>query len=175
MVPFMSPRNVARRLALLVGIVVVALLLAACPGPTFVVQQYGGPQRPGESIAVLRVNGNEPTRLLVLDGQDVAAPIVEDGRLHIEVLPVRHTVEVANARLPSSAYAPISFNAEAGKVYRITFDGPGGTPRVHEVNREKDELGRDVTEPSQLAPQPAGPLPRLPAEVPPSPAPDAGE
>ena len=134
-----------------------ALLVVGCPGPTFVVQQYGGPQRAAETIAILRVNGSAPVRLLVLDDQDVAAPIVEDGRLHIEVLPGPHTVRVANAAAPQERYAPISFVAEAGKFYRVAF-AAGGEPRVYEAHRTEDTLLRDVTRPPPpVEPPPAAP------------------
>ena len=65
-------------------------------GPTFIVQQYNGPPRARETIATLRVNGAETVRLLFLDEEDVAAPIVSDGRLHIELLPGKHTLTARN-------------------------------------------------------------------------------
>ena len=79
----------------LIALLVVALL-AACMGPTFIVQQYNGPPRARETIATLRVNGAEPVRLLFLDEEDVAAPLVSDGRLHIELLPGKHTLMARN-------------------------------------------------------------------------------
>src|SRR5690348_4360879 len=94
------------------------LVLAACMGPTFVVQQFKGPQRPNDQIAILRVNGSDSVRLMYLDDEDVAAPMVQDGRLHIEMLPARHTVVVANAANPRERSPVIAFAAEAGKVYR---------------------------------------------------------
>ncbi len=161
----------SRFVVLLVALV--ACLVAGCPGPTFVVQQYRGPQRPQETIAMLRVNGNEPVRLLILDDQDVAAPIVEDGRLHIEMLPGRHTVVVGNANAPSERYAPITFEAQAGKVYRVTLaSGPsGGEARVFEVDRGKDTAVRDVTQAPATEQRPV----EAPAHAPaPAPAEDAG-
>ncbi len=134
------------------------VLLAACAGPTFVVQQYAGDQRPAESIAVLRVVGNQPVRLLFLDEQDVAAPIVEDGRLHIEILPARHTIVVGNAAAPNERYLQRSFDAEPGRYYRVTF--VANEPHVFEVDRGKDSLLRDVT----ILPPAASP-PAIPASV----------
>lgn len=130
---------------------VAALLLAGCPGPTFVVQQYAGPQRPSYTVAILRVNGNEEVRLLELDGKDVAAPILEDGRLHIEVLPARHTVSAARASAPREGSPPVAFTAEAGRVYRVAFVATA--PHVFEVDREKDSVVRDVTEPGAPPPE----------------------
>jgi hypothetical protein len=114
-------------------------------------------------IATLRVHGSGPVRLLFLDDQDVAAPIAEDGRLHIEMLPVRHTVVVGNANAPNERYAPMTFEAEPGKVYRVVF--VDGEPRIYEVDRGRDVLVRDVTQTPAIEPG----LPPPPA--PPSPPP----
>jgi len=128
-------------------------LAAACVGPTFIVQQYGGPPRARETIAILRVVGREPVRLLYLDGEDVAAPITDDGRLHIEVLPARHTVTVADARAASARHPPLDFDARAGKVYRVVFVGDGA--RVFEVDRDSDRPLADVTaEPAPIVTPP---------------------
>jgi hypothetical protein len=99
------------------------VVLAACVGPTFIVQQYNGPPRPRETIATLRVNGAESVRLLFLDDEDVAAPIVSDGRLHIELLPGKHTLTARNGDDRSATTGSLSFMAEAGKVYRVVFSG----------------------------------------------------
>jgi hypothetical protein len=170
MVPVVGiTRSVGLGLVSLVLATILALVLAGCPGPTFIVQQYKGAPRPRESIGILRVNGSESVRLLVLDGEDVAAPIVEDGRLHIEVLPARHTIVVGNASAPNERYAPVAFQAEPGKVYRVTFvAGAGGEPRVYEVDREKDTTVRDVT----VAPGVEGAPAPKPAPSP-APAPEA--
>lgn len=124
-------------------VVLGALALVACPrGPTFVVQQYDGPQRPRDDVAVIRVTGAESVRLLRLDEHDVAAPVVEDARLHFEILPGRHTVVAIDNAAPQRN-APIAFEAAPGKVYRVVFENM--TPRVHEVDRESDAIGPDVT------------------------------
>jgi len=125
----------------LVGVAAV-LLAAGCAGPTFVVQQYAGAARPKETIATLRVNGAEAVRLATLDAEDVAAPLVEDGRLHIELLPGRHALAVRNAKAPEDRPASVVFQAEAGKVYRVTFEPEA---RIHEVDRGTDVPGPDVT------------------------------
>lgn len=131
-------------------VVCVMLALAGCMGPTFIVQQYRGDVRPPETIAVLRVNGSEPVRLLLLDNEDVSAPLESDSRLHIEMLPAKHSVIVGNAKAPAERYLPVSWQAEAGKVYRVMFvasAGPEGgvVPHVFEVDRAKDSSVRDVT------------------------------
>lgn len=122
---------------------VAALSLAAgCAGPTFIVQQYAGAARPAETIATLRVNGADAVRLATLDNEDVTAPLVEDGRLHIEILPGRHAIAVRNAKAPDERPTSIAFDAAAGKVYRAAF-----TPeaRIFEVDRGTDAPGADVT------------------------------
>lgn len=128
--------------------------IAACVGPTFIVQQYGGPARPRESIAILRVNGGETVRLMFLDDEDVAAPIASDGRLHIEVLPGRHTLTARNGDDPRAPSGSLAFMAEAGKVYRVVFVGEA--PHVFVVDRDSDKPAQDVSQPVVLqAPPPS--------------------
>jgi hypothetical protein len=142
-VPAVMSSNVGRRWLVLCAYLL-AFTLAACGGPTFIVQQFEGPQRPGETISTIRVNGDGPVRLLLLDGQDAAAPIDRDARLHIEVLPGPHTVIVANANAPGDRHPPVEWTAAAGKIYRVVFATDGG-PHVFEVDRTSDALLGDVT------------------------------
>src|SRR5262245_49265537 len=118
----------------------VLALIAGCATATYVVQQYPGPARPPETIATVRVNGSDAIRVLTLDGDDVAAPLASDARLHLEVLPARHslTAQSANERT-----APLSFEAQAGKVYRVA--DLSGSMRIFEVDRGSDAIVRDVT------------------------------
>jgi hypothetical protein len=115
-----------------------AALAVSCATATYVVQQYPGPARPPETIATLRVDGNDTVRVLTLDGDNVAAPIASDARIHVEMLPARHTLIAQNADGPA---APLAFEAEAGKVYRVV-----GDMRVFEVDRGSDTPLRDVTQ-----------------------------
>lgn len=121
----------------------------ACGGPTLVVQQYDGPVRPQETIAILRVNGGGSVQLLTLDDTDVAVPIAKDTRLHLELLPGRHTVDVANVTAPNAPPATVAFDADAGRVYRVAFvaseSSSGPTAHVYEVERGGDALLREVT------------------------------
>ncbi|HEY8074398.1 MAG TPA: hypothetical protein VIF62_09815 [Labilithrix sp.] len=120
------------------------VLVAGCPGPTFVVQQYGGPPRAREEIAILRVNGSDTARPVRVDGEDIGGPLAglaEDARLHIEMTSGRHTVGVAAFR-PGSIVEEAAFDAAPGRVYRVALS-PG--PRVVEVDRESDAIVRDVT------------------------------
>lgn len=129
------------------------VFIGACMGPTFVVQQYDGAPRPKETIAVLRVNGAEPVRLLFLDEEDVAAPIVSDGRLHIELLPGKHTLTARNGDDRTAPTSSFTFVAEANKVYRVAFTGETG--HLYEVDRESDKPTREVSPPPP--PPPAAP------------------
>lgn len=168
-------------------------LAQGCGPATFTVQQYDGPVRSREAIAVLRVNGKEPVQLQTLDGEDAAVRVPEDARLHIEILPGKHTIGVVSEfdthRLPLE----VAFNAEPGKVYRPVlvqerrqnyYGARLDVPRVYEVDAESDALLRDVTlvdappapppppEPAPSAPEPPPAPEPTPAE--PAPDPDAG-
>lgn len=137
----------------LAGVAAAAFVLAlvGCPGPTFVVAQYPGDERPQSELSVLRVNGKESVRLLSLDGQDVAAPLERDSRLHIEMLPGKHSVLVTDANEPEAHIDEIAFEGSPGKFYRVvlTPGTRGPVAQVHEVDRGSDELGRDVTVPRE--------------------------
>ena len=163
------------RSLLLVAALAMAPLLGACPGPTFVVQQYAGPVRPPETIATLRINGSDAARIMTLDDVDIAVPIERDSRLHIELLPGRHRLTVQNANAPQDLETPIAFTAEPGKVYRVVVAN-GMPPHLWEVDRSADTTTVDLTAPP--APPPAAPAPApvptptpLPAPAPP-PAPE---
>ena len=118
-------------------------LVLGCMGPTFIVQQYGGQPRARETISILRVNGADSVRLLFLDDEDVAAPVASDGRLHIEMLPGKHTLTARNGDDRTAPQGSLAFAAEPNKVYRVIFSGE--TPHVYEVDRDDDKPGRDVT------------------------------
>ena len=141
--------------------VLVFVVLAACMGPTFIVQQYNGPPRPRETIATLRVNGAESVRLLFLDEEDVAAPVVSDGRLHIELLPGKHTLTARNGDDRTAATGSFAFMAEPGKVYRVLFDGESA--HLWEVDRDSDKPTREAT-------PPVPPAPAAPPSAPPAPS-----
>lgn len=119
-----------------------ASVLSGCPGPTFVVQQYTGPQRDNASIAVLRVNASDAVRLVVLDDENLDVPLESDSRLHIEILPGRHTLSVRSA-MSGERLEALVLEAEPGKVYRVT--AAAAEARIFEVSRGSDALVRDVT------------------------------
>jgi hypothetical protein len=145
-----------RALGIALATALLAVALAGCPGPTFVVQQYTGPVRPKDTIATLRVNGSDTVRIATLDNEELGAPIASDSRLHIELLPGRHAVTAQSIGAAAEPGEPIVFQAEAGKVYRVAF--VAGTPHLYEVDRDADAVVRDVT-PVTPAPPPAPPPP----------------
>jgi hypothetical protein len=129
--------------------VLLAVTTAGCPGPTFVVQQYKGPARAQETVATLRVNASDAVQLAVLDDEDIDVPLASDSRLHIELLPGRHSITVRGAA--GNLARPVELDAEGGKFYRVvlTPDAPGSpggaVARVFEIDRGSDKLIRDVT------------------------------
>jgi hypothetical protein len=137
-----------------------------------VVSQYAGPPRPRETIAILRTEGGSPVQPISVDG-DPLAPVDDDVRLHIEVLPGEHSVAVANLALPDQPAQRVRFFAEAGKLYVAAWTG--ASPRIFEIDHSSGAMLRDasVTAPPPEAlrpvppPQPAQP----PAPQPPAPQP----
>jgi hypothetical protein len=127
-----------------VGWAWIGVVLVCCGGPTFVVQQYGGPQRSHESIAIIRVNGGGP-RLTTLDDERLVVP--EKGtRFHIEVLPGVHELQVDDPNLGLFA-SRVRFVAEADRVYRIVVrQALTGQPtaQAFEVDRANDTELRSV-------------------------------
>lgn len=122
----------------------------ACGGPTFIVQQYDGAVRDRETISVLRFAGDGTVQLVVLDGERADTRVAEDARLHIELLPGKHTMVVQNLATPDVPAPSVSFTSEAGKTYRAVFvNSADGRPLLHayEVDDGTDALLRDVTSP----------------------------
>jgi hypothetical protein len=160
----------------LVALLLVPIALAiGCGGPTFIVQQYGGSPRDREAIAVIRVNGQESIVLVALDGEDIATRVPDDARLHVEVLPGKHTVTIGDLSDTSEPARTTSFVAAAGKTYRPVMQQHAA--RVFEVDADSDALLSDVTfVPPPTAERDLPPVP-LPPSPPPEPAPldvDAG-
>jgi hypothetical protein len=154
---------------LIVSMLAATLLPQACGGPTFVVQTYDGPAQPRESIAVIRVRGADPVAVVAVDGSPTGSAVDSDARLHIEVLPGEHSIDVANAELPQQPAQRVWFHTIAGGVYRALWQG--GRPRVFLVHAGNDAPLTDVTlsGPSRDAP----PLSPRPGAVAPQPELDA--
>src|SRR6185503_13116978 len=140
----MSALNALSRSWLLIAsITLLPLAPVACGGPTFVIAQYQGPTRPRNTIAILRIDGDSPVQLVSVDGEPLA-PIADDIRLHIEVLPGEHSVGVANTAAPNQPARRVRFLAEAGKLYGAAW--LADTPRVYELDDSSGAMLRDVSE-----------------------------
>jgi hypothetical protein len=160
----------------------VCALLVCCGGAvTFVWQQYEGAPLPKERIAILRQTGSSSTVLVAVDGKSVLAPLESQNRLHVEVLPGLHEVDVAAPSLGLRRALAVRLLAEAGKVYRVEvtggpvaqtapddgeprFEGGDWTAHAYEVDRETDAT-------RGIADAPSAPAATVPAA---RPAPEAG-
>jgi hypothetical protein len=117
-------KELARQKRAVCLVLVLSSALASCgQGMTFVMQQYAGPARPTNSVAAIRVNATHGPDLVAVDGVPFGpSPALEPGnRLHLEVLPGPHEVDVV-ATDPATGLnreIPVRFVAEAGKVYRV--------------------------------------------------------
>lgn len=148
------------------------VLALGCGGPTFILQQYDGPPRSAESIAVLRFEGQGSVDLVSIDGSIADAHVPDDARLHVEVLPGRHVLGVANRAAPNDPPRRVLFVAEAGRYYQVAFLAPPANewvPSVHvfEIDRRSGAQLRDVT---YTAPPRTPSVPPPPPAVPPEPA-----
>lgn len=100
-----------------------ALLLVACGTATFVVQQYAGEPLHPDRISVLRVNGGTDVVVVSLDGEELNYSQADStARVHVEMLPGVHEVDVGDLSDPLRRVVSVRFAAEPGKVYRLTLD-----------------------------------------------------
>lgn len=132
---------------------------AGCGQVTYIVQQYDGPPRAAEQVSIIRLQPDDPAQIDELDGEAMGGgPLASDARLHIEVLPGKHTLVVRNPRFGNTQR--VSFVAEPGRVYRILLadrawhartaspDQQGAwSPLIYEVGRANDHLLREVSLP----------------------------
>jgi hypothetical protein len=157
----------------------VCTALVCCGGTvTFVWQQYDGPSMPKQSIAILRQNGTSATILVAVDGKSILAPIEPENRLHVEVLPGPHEVDVAAPGIGLRHAVPVRFMAEAGRVYRVevtaaaeaqqpTFNGEPPleyerwVAHAYEVDRDTDTPRGVVDAPVPRAAPPPRPAARV--------------
>jgi hypothetical protein len=158
-------RSVAWRLVACVLFGLPASAIASCAGLTFVVQQYDGPPRPKESVAVIRVNGGSGPELVSIDGESMRVALEKGNRLHVEVLPGTHEAEVAALGTGLSRAIPLRFVAEPGKVYRFDLrpletaatlpSEPEWEAFAYEVDRDSDAQLRIAARPPEPVPAPA--------------------
>jgi hypothetical protein len=113
--------DVGKRLAVLMTLgIVTATLVTACGQVTFILQQYDGPARAREQVGVLRVQPDDPAQLVSMDGDALGQQKLDsDVRLHIEVLPGKHTLRVKNPKAQGVTTQDVSFVAKGGSTYRV--------------------------------------------------------
>ncbi|MFZ5892309.1 MAG: hypothetical protein ACOY0T_14720 [Myxococcota bacterium] len=130
--------------------VLLAAVAVACGGPTFILQQYDGPARSAESVAIVRFEGTADVDLVTLDGAVADAHVPEDARLHVEMLPGRHVLGVARRGAPGEQVRRVVFVAEPARTYQIVFGAPAANEwqpslRVFEIDFRSGRQLRDVT------------------------------
>jgi hypothetical protein len=130
---------------------------------TFIMQRYDGPARPRSEVASIRTDERGPT-LASVDGEPIrlGAALEPGNRLHVEVLPGVHQVEVDVADPATGLVHPIAgrFIAAPGKVYRVavraaTDMAPGDSRYeldAYEVDRDSDARLGAAAQPPPPAP-----------------------
>ena len=98
------------------------LLLAAsgCGQVTYILQQYDGPARARGEVSILRLQADDTAQVLVMDGEALGNQALDsDVRLHIEMLPGKHTLRVRNPKAAGLDTQDVVFLAEAGRLYHV--------------------------------------------------------
>lgn len=149
--------------ALIFGLVAaLALPLASgCGQVTYIVQQYDGPVRDRDEVSILRLSPGDPAQIIAMDGEALGRQALDsDVRLHIEMLPGKHQLEVENPKAPAKTTQRVQFIAEPGRTYRVvladrawhtqkaqTAGAETWSPLVYELDGSSDELLREVSLP----------------------------
>ena len=101
-----------------------ALLVSACGG---VIQTYEGPKRAAQEVAILKTNVGELTFdtawIDLVDGKNLVIAYSE-----IAVLPGRRSVRIQLSSGMLKASGTVSFEARAGRTYRVKGFIRRGTP-----------------------------------------------
>jgi hypothetical protein len=103
---------------------------------------------------------------VALDGEELS--YVQDDRntrVHIEMLPGKHEVDIGNVDDPLRRIVTLDFVAEAGKVYRVTLDELEAGSLMRPWNALMWEVDRDSDRALHTVPSPAA-APSVPAVVP---------
>jgi hypothetical protein len=138
-----------------------SLAAAGCGQVTYVLQQYDGPVRARDQVSVLRIQPDDPTQLVSLDEEQLGAQTLDsDVRLHIEMLPGKHTLSVKNPNAQIMQTQKVAFVAQPGRVYRVLLanrawhaasasPNPQGTwsPLVYEVDPDSGRPLQEVSLP----------------------------
>lgn len=136
-------------------------LATACGQVTYVVQQYDGPVRDRDQVSILRLSPGDPAQVIAMDGEALGRQDLDsDVRLHIEMLPGKHQLEIENPQAPLRTTQRVQFIAEPGRTYRVVLadrvwharkaePAPEGawSPLVYELDGSSDDLLREVSLP----------------------------
>ncbi len=168
------PRLSPARWVKLLMFTALGLGAAACVGPTFILQDYPGPVQSAERVAIVRFEGNAAVDLVAVDGNVADAHVPDDARLHLELLPGKHLLAVANRAAPNDPPLAVRFNAEPGRFYKVVFAANQGDFAVRralifEIDQGSGALLKDVTS-ERAAPPSRAPV-AASASVAPVPAP----
>lgn len=137
------------------------LVSLGCGQVTYIVQQYDGPVRDRDEVSILRLAPGDPAQIIAMDGDALGRQDLEsDVRVHIEMLPGKHQLEVENPQSARKTTQRVAFIAEPGRTYRVVLadrewhakksapDRAGAwSPLVYELDGSSDDLLREVSLP----------------------------
>ncbi|HEY6727169.1 MAG TPA: hypothetical protein VI197_24210 [Polyangiaceae bacterium] len=136
-------------------------LATSCGQVTYIVQQYDGPVRDRDQVSILRLSPGDPAQVIAMDGEALGRQDLDsDVRLHIEMLPGKHQLEIENPQARAKTTQRVQFIAEPGRTYRVVLadrvwhaqkaePAPAGawSPLVYELDGSSDDLVREVSLP----------------------------
>jgi len=143
------------------GLALLLALSSGCGQVTYIVQQYDGPVRDRDEVSILRLKPGDPAQIVSMDGDALGRQVLDsDTRLHIEMLPGKHQLEVENPKAASPSTQRVQFIAEPGRTYCVVLaDRPWHaqkpqaarpntwSPLVYELQGSSDDLAREVSLP----------------------------
>lgn len=144
------------------GVLLSAVASTGCGQVTYVLQQYDGPVRAKDQVSILRVQPGDPAQIIGMDGEKLGPQMLDsDVRLHIEMLPGKHELNVENPQaMPGMNTKEVKFVAEPGRTYRVVLadrawhvknaaaNKPGSwSPLIYEVQSSDGKLLREVSLP----------------------------
>lgn len=131
--------------------VLLSLVFVGCGTVTYVVQKYGGDPRPADTIAILRIDNDDRLHVSAVDGEPLDVRLTPDTRVHVELLPGGHILDVYKPDVDLPVAQHIRFIAKAGQAYHVELAAaPPGSPttwagRIFEIDKSSGAPVRDVT------------------------------
>ena len=143
------------------GLALLLALSSGCGQVTYIVQQYDGPVRDRDEVSILRLKPGDPAQIVSMDGDALGRQVLDsDTRLHIEMLPGKHQLEVENPKALSASTQRVQFIAEPGRTYCVVLADRAWhaqkpqvarpntwSPLVYELQGSSDDLAREVSLP----------------------------